>query len=440
MTYEIIQTVNPEPENMLPIDWVWPGYLARGHLHVLAGSPGSGKTQLAINLAATIGQPGRLYPCGRPNPEAGSTMMWSGEDSLTDTLIPRLIGAGCDLSKFHYISDVLTFNPEIDDESVRVPFNPAIHLEAIKLKLKVMDNVKLLIIDPIASMITGDGNSNPQVRANLNPLVQLAHEFNIAILGIHHLTKGSADRPLHERVSGSIALSALPRIVMFASQDPRENAPNKYVFGKVKANITTSNDGFSYDIKPIMVSNSKCSIETTVISWGKELDIPLHEVLNASKSSNQIAPSLSKIQQAADLILVSLKKEPMSWLFLSSICEEHKISGRTAQTARDRLRSGNLIEIEYGKEWGRIAKWKLKTILSTPPEDTSPLTIYANYATNDCLLNNIGITNNNNKVNIESIISIKSKGGDGVIYSAKSPDSLIYNEPFVDSDDNKEGH
>ena len=30
------------------IDWIWPGYLATGKLHLLAGAPGTGKTTLAL--------------------------------------------------------------------------------------------------------------------------------------------------------------------------------------------------------------------------------------------------------------------------------------------------------------------------------------------------------------------------------------------------------
>jgi predicted ATP-dependent serine protease len=34
------------------IEWLWPGWLARGRLHLLAGQPGAGKTTLALEFAA----------------------------------------------------------------------------------------------------------------------------------------------------------------------------------------------------------------------------------------------------------------------------------------------------------------------------------------------------------------------------------------------------
>jgi DNA primase len=42
------------------IDWLWPSYLARGKLHILAGKPSAGKTTLAIDWAGSISS-GRAF-------------------------------------------------------------------------------------------------------------------------------------------------------------------------------------------------------------------------------------------------------------------------------------------------------------------------------------------------------------------------------------------
>jgi putative DNA primase/helicase len=430
MSIEIARLLKRNSDNMTVVDWIWPGYLARGHLHILAGSPGCGKTQIALNLAAIIGQEGRAFPCGMLNPEAASTVMWSGEDSITDTLIPRLVAAQYNPEHFYHVEGVTNAERET------ITFNPAIHLEALRLALSLTDNVKLLIIDPIVSMITGEGNSNAQVRSNLAPLVKLAQELNIAILGIHHFSKGTQDKPLAERVNGSLAMTALARIVMIAGEDVREDAPTTHVFGKAKANITTSGEGFGYNIKPVMVANTKFSIETTVTSWKQELDVTLGEALGNTQSKNQIAPSLSKIQQAADLILDTLKKEPMSWFFLSSLCAENKIGSRTARTARDRLRSGGVIEIEYGNQWQQAPKWALKHTVGRPEEEPMTLRNSDNTATSDDLLNNGVSHSKNNIVNTEGTVGRKAECHEGAIYSAKSSKSLVFNEGFESYDTN----
>ena len=42
-----------------PVIWLWPYWLARGKLHLLAGAPGQGKTTIAMAMAATVTSGGR---------------------------------------------------------------------------------------------------------------------------------------------------------------------------------------------------------------------------------------------------------------------------------------------------------------------------------------------------------------------------------------------
>jgi putative DNA primase/helicase len=42
-----------------PVAWLWDGWLARGKVHLLAGAPGTGKTSVALALAATLTTAGR---------------------------------------------------------------------------------------------------------------------------------------------------------------------------------------------------------------------------------------------------------------------------------------------------------------------------------------------------------------------------------------------
>jgi len=63
-----------------------------------AGEPGLGKSQLPAFLAATVSTNGH-----RPNREGraelGSVIVLSAEDDAADTIIPRLIAAGAELSR-----------------------------------------------------------------------------------------------------------------------------------------------------------------------------------------------------------------------------------------------------------------------------------------------------------------------------------------------------
>jgi putative DNA primase/helicase len=92
----LIHAASIEPE---AISWRWDGWIAEGKLHVLAGAPGTGKTTLAMALAATITTGGR-WPDGTPA-VVGDVVIWSGEDDPKDTLVPRLIACGGDKARVH---------------------------------------------------------------------------------------------------------------------------------------------------------------------------------------------------------------------------------------------------------------------------------------------------------------------------------------------------
>ena len=71
---------------------VWDGWLAGGKLHILAGEPGTGKTTVALSIAATISS-GRTLADGS-DAKVGQVPIWSGEDDAADTLSSRLDGNG----------------------------------------------------------------------------------------------------------------------------------------------------------------------------------------------------------------------------------------------------------------------------------------------------------------------------------------------------------
>ena len=63
-----------------------------------------------------------------------------------------------------------------------------------------------------------------EVRRSLQPLVDLAAEQGCALIGITHYSKGTAGRDRLERVTGSLAFGALPRIVLGTAKPAEEGA------------------------------------------------------------------------------------------------------------------------------------------------------------------------------------------------------------------------
>lgn len=128
------------------IRWLWPGWLAKGKLHILAGAGGTGKTTLLISLIATITTGGR-WPDGEICPERGSVLIWSSEDDPADTLVPRLIAAGADLSRVHIIQGRTNAQGDAD------PFDPSNDIGLLRDTVRELGGVSLMMLDPVVSAV-----------------------------------------------------------------------------------------------------------------------------------------------------------------------------------------------------------------------------------------------------------------------------------------------
>lgn len=76
----------------------------------------------------------------------------------------------------------------------------------------------LLIVDPVVSAVTGDSHKNTEVRRALPPLVDLAAACDCAVLGITHFFRGGQGAEPAQRVVGSVAFTAVARVVLVAAK------------------------------------------------------------------------------------------------------------------------------------------------------------------------------------------------------------------------------
>lgn len=258
-----------------PITWLWSGWLACGKFHVLAGPPGSGKTTISAALAATLTCGGRWPDDSRAS--VGNVLIWSGEDDPTDTLVPRLLASGADVSRVYFVGDVR------DGDEI-VSFDPARHMDALTRAAVKIGGVKLLIVDPIVSAIAGDSHKNAEVRRGLQPLVTLAAKLGCAVLGISHFTKGTSGRDPVERVNGSIAFGALARVVFAAAKMPDEDQDGGgRLFCRSKSNVGPDSGGFRYDLQQVEL-DAHPGVFASRLLWGKAEHGSARELLNRAEA------------------------------------------------------------------------------------------------------------------------------------------------------------
>lgn len=282
---EIIRAADITPE---PIRWLWDGWLARGKLAIMAGAPGTGKTTLAMAFAAAV-TTGGSWPDGS-RAKRGNVLIWSGEDDPRDTLVPRLYAAGADVQKVYFVGD--TVPADSDTRS----FDPARDLAALTRAIAGAGEISLMIVDPIVSAISGDSHKNVEVRRSLQPLVELASKLDCALVGISHFSKGTQGRDPHERVTGSIAFSALARVVLATAKAKDNDGKSGQILARAKSNIGPDHGGFRYDFEQTELANVPGVFASRVL-WGDAVEGEARELLSVQSDDDGEGGALADAKQ-----------------------------------------------------------------------------------------------------------------------------------------------
>ena len=249
----------------LPITWLWPGWVPAGKLTILAGAAGTGKTTLALALAAVLTAGGR-WPDGSQCKDRGNVLIWSSEDVADDTLVPRLIAFGADLSRCHFIEGIAQ-----DGESV--PFDPSQDIPDLRRAVDAIGGVSLLLIDPIVSAVAGDMHRANDVRRSLQAVVDFADAHGCAVIGITHFAKGGAGKAPQDRVIGSQAFGALARMVLVTA---KEEGSNRRVMARAKSNIAPDDGGVAYSLDLVTIAGG---IQATHAVWDGVIEGTAREIL-----------------------------------------------------------------------------------------------------------------------------------------------------------------
>lgn len=307
---------------MKPIRWLWFEYLACGKLHILAGAPGTGKTSLAMTLAAIVTTGGR-WPDGT-RAQQGNVLVISAEDDCSDTLKPRLLAAGGDPSRVRIIKGRTDENGEV------MPFDSATDYD---LLAPVLDGVRLIVLDPIVSAVAGDSHKASEVRRALAPWVALAEAHDIAILGISHFGKGSAGRDVTERVIGSQAFGALARVVLATAKDSKADGELDRLLVRSKSNIGPDGGGYRYGLNLKEIADG---VTGQYVAFGDPIEGSARDIL---ASAEDYEPEVDDEAQGGldDILLDLVSNGPCPALQGINEAKKHGYSATAIRTARERL-------------------------------------------------------------------------------------------------------
>lgn len=255
-----------------PVSWLWENRIPVGRLTLLDALPGTGKTTLALSLAAAL-TAGGTWPDGTPVGAARPVLMVAHEDD-PGTLRQRLEASGGDPRLVH----LWTVNRA--GKLPRIPQDLP-ELRDLLTELKPA----LLILDPLAGVIDTAGGDS-KTRDRLAELLQVAASLGIAVLALRHPTKqGASSRgpALYRAGGGSVAIPALARAAILLAPDPAD--PKQLVLAPTKASLSRMPSSLALRI--IAGSNDAPTME-----WLGASPLDADQLLNAAAEGGALTDAI----------------------------------------------------------------------------------------------------------------------------------------------------
>jgi hypothetical protein len=218
------------------LDWLWPGRLALGHLAILEGDPGLGKSLLALDLCARLST-GRPWPDDAPAAAPAVCVYLNGEDDEHATVGPRLRALGADLARVFLLNR---------DDALASTLSLPADVEALE-QLVVRTQARLVVIDPVMHFLGAgvDITTSAGARRALAPLAELARRHGCVVLLIRHLNKAEGGRALY-RGLGSIGLVGVCRSAWLVGEQAEK--PGRRVLAQVKNNLAPPQPALAFEV------------------------------------------------------------------------------------------------------------------------------------------------------------------------------------------------
>lgn len=326
--------------------WLWTDRIPVEVVTLFAGKGGVGKSTYALHVAALASR-GELP--GEWEGEEVTTLIVSHEDAWDTQMVPRLMAAGADLDRIVHL--------EIDVDGYESL--PIVELDRGRLKAAVeQTGARIVLVDPLTSIMGGDSNKLSDVRAALNPLDKFAKDNGVAVLGIAHLNKGQGD--MSSRLSGSHAIRDVARsVLVFAADDDS----GEVVVSTDKGNYSKHAASFAYELldTPVEVTDGTTWV-ARVIDKG-ETDRSAADLLQSSGDAVE--------RNAAQSFILTYLEERGGSAAASEIIDAARGEFTEAQLkdARRRCRDPRIESRKNGYQGG----WEWALIDAAPPLDPDSL-------------------------------------------------------------------
>lgn len=289
--------INLEELEVKEVSWLFYPYIPFGKITILQGDAACGKTTFALNLAALLSK-GLPLPVGNQSHLPMKVIYHNAEDGLEDTILPRLIKYGADITN---IKAIKTFENSLtlDDDRIEKMIN---ELDA-----------KLFVLDPLQAFLGAgvDMNRANVIRPIFSKLGQIAEKTGCAIIIIGHLNKGR-NKALY-RGLGSTDITAAARSVLLAGRSPDDESIRAVV--PVKASLAHEGKAVAF------------CIDEKGFNWLGESELTAEQILYGK-------PNKRAKDKAEELIMDKCLNTLFPSLMLEELATQQGISISTLKRAK----------------------------------------------------------------------------------------------------------
>jgi archaellum biogenesis ATPase FlaH len=295
-----LSLINMEDVEAKTVDWLWYPYIPYGKITIVQGDPGEGKTTFILRLAALLSR-GEKLPYDEKEREPIWIIYQTAEDSLEDTVKPRLQDAGADCSRIRVIDE--TEQPlTMGDERLEVAIRQT--------------SAKLIVLDPIQSYLGADVDMHRanEIRPVLNHLAKLADEYKCAVVLIGHMNKANGAKSAY-RGLGSIDFQATARSVLIIGRI--KDQPEIRVMAHEKSSLAPEGAAIAFELNKETgfhwIGHYDISVEDLLAGYSKDSKLHmaeslLREELKIGKVSQNEILEKARVKDISKRVLDQAKK------------------------------------------------------------------------------------------------------------------------------------
>ncbi|MGP4058884.1 AAA family ATPase [Mycobacterium sp. 4D054] len=325
--------------------WLWENKIPVATPSALAGRGGTGKTTYACHLIARLSRgqlPGQFH--GQPR----RSLIWSGEDSWETVLVPRLIAAGADLNMVGRLAIASYADGSTCEVTPKLPLDTRVIADGVKA-----GEAALVLLDPIASTMSGDLHREADVRIAVDALARVADETGAVMMFVRHFGKGGGNAS--DKMSGSHAFRDAVRSLFLFAEDG-----DRVVVTQDKGNYAPrGEESFAFRLESITVPTDDGPAEVArVVELGSS-EVSVGDVINRAHQDDDAGERTAAEHWLQDY-LTENGATPSK--VVKAEARKEGISEATLKRAKKKLGV-----LDHSEGFPRTSTWDLPNRLTTEP-------------------------------------------------------------------------